>query len=334
MGDGAAPSGRRNADRARALARRQLGDGRLHRSVAPGALARARAGAHPGHRPRHRRGSAPVRRRRRRDPPPAAPVRRRLPAGAGARAARAPGRARGQLGDAPRGGHRGFRARRRAGQRIADRAGDRRRAAAHARRHRRRARRQRLVRRRRSGRPGTDRRAARRRSNRPRRHPWTTRSSPAARSSTRRRCLRTPSRRFPPRPRRSTPAPVEAAPVEPHRRRDGRCRRRGRSSGPLRPAVFRLRRPRQLQHPRRRRAEAARRGAGRGARVLHGARVDVRRRRRRDRRDRCGRPRAVPDLRGRSAGTAAQARRPVARLAAASPRTTRTRPRACARCTR
>ena len=160
VGDGAAPPGRRSADRARALARRQLGDGRLHRSVAPGALARACAGAHPGHRPRHRRGSAPVRRRRRGDPPPAAPVRRRLPAGAVARTARAPGRARAELGEAPRGRHRGVRARRRSGQRIADRACDGRRAAAHARRHRRRARRQRLVRRRRSGRPGTDRRAA------------------------------------------------------------------------------------------------------------------------------------------------------------------------------
>ena len=50
--------------------------------VAPRALARARARALAGDRPRHRRGSAPVRQRRRGDPPPAAPVRRRLPEGA------------------------------------------------------------------------------------------------------------------------------------------------------------------------------------------------------------------------------------------------------------
>jgi hypothetical protein len=87
VGDGAAPAGRRSADRARALARRQLGDGRLHRSLPPGALARACPRAHPGDRPRHRRGGAPLRPRRRGDQAPAAPVRGRFPAPAIARAA-------------------------------------------------------------------------------------------------------------------------------------------------------------------------------------------------------------------------------------------------------
>ena len=61
---------------------------------------------------------------------------------------------------------------------------------------------------------------------------------------------------------------------------------------------------------------------------------DLRRGRRRHRCDRRGRPRAVPDLRGRSAGAAAQARRPAARLAARARGDRRTPPRACARCTR
>ena len=114
VGDGAAPAGRRGADRARPFARRQLGDGRLHRPVAPGALARARARPH-----RRSSATAPTRKRACSSTPPrrsAACCTSSPPASCSepvARAAGPPGRARAELGAAPRGGDRRLRARRR-----------------------------------------------------------------------------------------------------------------------------------------------------------------------------------------------------------------------------
>ena len=67
--------------------------------------------------------------RRRGDPAPAAPVRRRLPEGARSRTADPPRRARADLGAPPRGGDRGFRARRRRRKRIPGRCRARGRAA-------------------------------------------------------------------------------------------------------------------------------------------------------------------------------------------------------------
>ena len=252
VGDGAAPAGRRSADRARALARRQLGDGRLHRSLASGALARARARPHPGHRPRHRRGSAPVRQRRRGNPPPAAPVRRRLPAGAVARAAGAPGRARAELGAAPRGGHRGLGARRRARERIADRAGDRGRAAAVARSDRRRS-------------AGGQRSAA---------HRDAAARQCADRQERRRRGRRSSTgERLPPPRQPSRIAPTRRPPK---RRPDSAGARRPRRPEPRdavrprwrapEPAASVFGTPRIVQHPRHLRAEAAACGAARGGR--------------------------------------------------------------------
>ena len=58
VGARAAPPGRRQRDRAGALAGRQFGDGRLHRPVAARARARARADALARHRPRRRRRGA------------------------------------------------------------------------------------------------------------------------------------------------------------------------------------------------------------------------------------------------------------------------------------
>ena len=362
VGDGAASPGRRSADRARPFARRQLGHGRLHRPVAPRAFARARARPHPGHRPRHRRRGAPVRQRRGRHSPPAASVRGRIPAPAVAGAARPPGRARAELGLAARSGDRRVGARRGQGQRIAGRAGDRDGAAALARRDGRRARcRERCARR--AGRAWQRRwrglacgqrdacdLAARRRR--------------ADACSRRRGCRYRRGRATP-----SLASAVGAAGCDPvglvgradasaHlgacRERSGGGRRdifgrRARACGRGRPGLERfrqlggrtrragrvdVRRARRLQCARRRRAQAARRGADRAGAACGGAGLDLRRRRRRDRRDRCRRSRAVPDLRGGSAGTAAQARRRSCATGCASPPIRRIRRRACARCTR
>ena len=314
MGDGAAPPGRRSADRAGAFARRQLGDGRLHRPLAARALARACARAHPGHRPRHRRRSAPVRQRRRGDPPPAAPVRRRLPA-----ASRRPSCSRAWPST---------RSARRMRLEAATAASE-------------------LAEGQDSESPiepaiaveplltleGIDDAPAANDSyaegapvgqgRSPRRAMTPQATAPARWTTTRHRQRR--GRRG---------AGVACG------RRAGACRRRLR---PPKPAPSRRRRARQTtvaDDPRRAPEPAPSIFGGLGSfnalgvaelkplaaapveagRAGAGAGVDLRRGRRRDRRDRCGRPRAVPDLRGRSAGAAAQARRPAARLAAASPR--------------
>ena len=184
------------------------------------------------------RGGAPVRRRRRGDPPPAAPVRRRLPEGAGARAAGAPGRARAQLG-AP--SSTAARARRR--EAIAD-------AAARAR--------------------SADARAAGDRRRRRRVDDVDADDDADGRAGA------APARRAPADACDRSAAPTDAERRQPVARPSRPQRGRRRRAAPTR--RFGLRRAWRRSTPRRRRAEAARGRAGRGAPPAHGARIDARRR--------------------------------------------------------